>query len=128
MAHRGRRNADDLLAVELAAGKTLRDAAAAAGIAERTATRRWADPEFRVLVFQRRGDMVGRAVGELTDGMTTAAKTLRELLTCDSLAVRLGAARSLLEIGVRLRESLELEERVRMLEESENNDDEGDDD
>ena len=116
MAHRGRRNADDLLALELAAGKTLRDAALAAGIAERTATRRWADPEFRRLVSRHRGEMVGRAVGELADGMTDAAKTLRELLACESLAVRLGAARSLLEIGVKAREALELEERVRALE------------
>ena len=48
--------------------------------------------------------------------MTDAAKTLRELLTCKSHAVRLGAARSLLEIGVKAREVLELEERVRALE------------
>ena len=116
MAHRGRRNADALLALELAAGKTLRDAALAAGIAERTATRRWADPAFRRLVSRHRGEMVGRAVGELADGMTDAAKTLRELLDCESLAVRLGAARSLLEIGVKVREALELEERVRALE------------
>jgi len=116
MAGSGRRNADDVLALELAAGKTLRDAALAAGIAERTATRRWADPEFRRLVFRHRGEMVGRAVGELADGMTDAAKTLRELLTCESLAVRLGAARSLLEIGVKAREAIELEERVRILE------------
>ena len=40
-------------------------------------------------------------MGELADGMTEAAKTLRELLACESLAVRLGAARSLLEIGVK---------------------------
>ena len=93
MAHRGRRNADDVLALELAAGKTLRDAALAAGIAERTATRRWADPEFRRLVSRHRGEMVGRAVGELADGVTDAAKTLRELLACKSLAVRLGADR-----------------------------------
>ena len=41
MADRGRRNADDALALGLAVGKTLRDAAAAAGMAERTAARRW---------------------------------------------------------------------------------------
>lgn len=62
VAHRGRRNADDLLALELASGKTLRDAALAAGIAERPATRRWADPEFRRLVSRHRGEMVGGPV------------------------------------------------------------------
>ena len=38
---------DDALALELAAGQTLRDAAAAVGIGERTASRRWSDPDFR---------------------------------------------------------------------------------
>lgn len=118
MAGQGRQNADEALAMQLAAGKTIRDAAEAVGVAERTAGRRWADPEFRQLVSQLRGEMVGRAVGELADGMTEAAKTLRRLLTCDtSPATQLGAARSLLEIGVKARESLELEERIRVLEE-----------
>lgn len=116
MAHRGRQNADDALAVALAAGQTLRDAAAAVGMGERTATRRWADPAFRQLVSRHRGEMVSRAVGELADGMTAAAKTLRALLDCESPAVRLGAARSLLEIGVRACEAVELEERIRVLE------------
>jgi hypothetical protein len=40
MAGGGRRNADEALALALAGGQTLRDAAAAAGVAERTATRR----------------------------------------------------------------------------------------
>lgn len=40
VAGRGRHSADDALAAELAAGKTVRDAATAAGVAERTAFRR----------------------------------------------------------------------------------------
>ncbi len=43
VAHRGRRNADDALALALATGQTLRDAAQTAGIGERPASRRWAD-------------------------------------------------------------------------------------
>lgn len=116
MAHRGRRNADEPLALALARGVTLRDAAAEVGIGERTATRRWADPDFRRLVFRYRADLAGRAVGELADAMSAAAKTLRGLLDCESPAVRLGAARSLLEIGMKAREALDLEERVRALE------------
>jgi hypothetical protein len=53
MAHRGRRNADEALALALASGQTLRDAAAAAAISERTAARRWADPGFRRRVATR---------------------------------------------------------------------------
>jgi hypothetical protein len=116
MAGNGRQNADDAFALELAAGKTLRDAATAAGIGERTATRRWADPEFRLKVSRLRGEMIGRAVGVMADGMTDAAETLRALLRCKSPNVRLGAARSMLELGPKVRESSELDERVQALE------------
>jgi type VI secretion system secreted protein VgrG len=47
MAGNGRRNADEALALALTGGKTLREAAAVAGVAERTATSRWADEGFR---------------------------------------------------------------------------------
>jgi HEAT repeat protein len=53
----------------------------------------------------------------MADGMAEAADMLRQLLAAKSENVRLGAARSLLELGVKLREAVELEERVRLLEE-----------
>jgi len=119
VAHRGRRNADEALAVALAAGHTLRAAAGLAGIGERTATRRWADAAFRQRVGELRGELVQRSLGRLADGMAEAADVLRQLLGAETPpAVRLGAARSLLELGVRLRESVELEERVCELERS----------
>ncbi len=117
MAHRGRRNADEALALAVASGQTLRDAAAAAGIGERTATRRWADPAFRRRVGELRGDMVGAAAGRMADGMAEAADVLRALLDDGTTpAVRLRAARSMLELGVNLRESVELEGRLAALE------------
>jgi HEAT repeat protein len=60
--------------------------------------------------------MMQRSLGRMADGMTEAADVLRKLLAAESESVRLGAARSLLELGVRLRDSVELEERVRELE------------
>jgi hypothetical protein len=116
MAHCGRRNADEALALALATGQTLRDAAAATGIGERTATRRMADPAFRRRIGELRGNMVGRALGRMAEGMAEAADKLRELLTAESESVRLGAARALLELGVSLRESVELEARLVALE------------
>lgn len=117
MAHRGRQNADEAFALAVAAGQTLRDAAAAAGIGERTATRRWADLAFRQRVGELRGEMVSRALGKLADGMAEAGDVLRQLLAEPiPPAVRLGAARALLELGVKLRESVELEQRLATLE------------
>jgi HEAT repeat protein len=116
VAHRGRRNADEALALAVASGQSLRDAAGAVGVSERTAARRWADADFRRRVSALRGDMVQRCVGRMADGMAEAADVLRQLLSAESESVRLGAARSLLELGVKLRESAELEERVAALE------------
>src|SRR4051812_36093119 len=117
MSENGRRKrGDDALALALAAGKTLRDAAAIAGVAERTATRRWADPVFRSHVAELRADMMARALGQIADGMTDAATTLRKLLKAKSESVQLGACRALLEMGVKLRESVEMEARIAELE------------
>jgi HEAT repeat protein len=60
--------------------------------------------------------MVARAMGNITEGMTDAATTLRKLLKAKSESVRLSACRALLELGVKLRESVELEERIAELE------------
>jgi hypothetical protein len=117
MAGSGRRNADEALALALASGQTLRDAAAATGIGERTATRRWADTAFRRRVAELRGEMVGQAAGKMAGAMTAAVDTLRQLLDAGTPpAVRLGAARTMLELAVKLRESVELEARIAALE------------
>lgn len=88
MANSGRRKRDDeALAIAYAAGKTLRDAAAAAGIAERTATRRWADKEFRARVAELQSEMTSRAMGTLADGMADAGTVLRKLLDSKSESV-----------------------------------------
>jgi hypothetical protein len=117
MAHSDRRKADEALALAVAVGKTLRDAALAVGIGERTAARRWADPDFRRRVSELRGEIVARSLGRMADGMNEAADELRRLLGARSEAVRLGAARSLLELSVKLRDSTELEMRLAALEE-----------
>jgi hypothetical protein len=116
MAEIGRRKGDDALLLALATGETVRDAARSAGIGERTATRRVADPDFRRRITEIRAAMIGRALGRLADGMVEAADMLRRLLDAQSENVRLGAARTLLELGVKLRENVELEERLQALE------------
>jgi hypothetical protein len=112
----GRKNADEALALALATGQTLRTAAATASVGERTAARRWVDPAFRRRVAELRGELVGLALGKLADGMAEAAGVLRHLLTAESESIRLGACRAMLELGVKLRERVEMEERVKALE------------
>jgi HEAT repeat protein len=117
MAENGRaKRGDEALLLALAGGATVRDAARSAGIGERTATRRLADPGFRRRVAENRADMVARALGKLADGATEAVDTLRKLLGAEADTVKLGAARSILELGTKLREAVELEERLAELE------------
>jgi hypothetical protein len=115
MAGNGRRNAD-VLALALAAGDSVSEAAQKAGMAERTAYRRLDDPAFRQRIQTLRGEMIGQALGRMADSMTEAADVLRGLLRADAETIRLGAARSLLDLGVKLRDSIELGARIAELE------------
>src|SRR5262249_58592358 len=74
------------------------------------------DPGFRRQVHDLRAQMLGQAAGRVADGMAEAAGCLRDLLKAKAESVRLSAARSLLELGVRLRDSVELGERIAALE------------
>jgi hypothetical protein len=60
--------------------------------------------------------MIGRAVGRLAGNMEASAYVLRLLLVDEKSTVRLGAARANLELGVKLHESVQLEERIAALE------------
>ena len=117
VAHRGRHSADDKLAAALASGLTVRDAAAVADVAERTATRRMADAGFRRQVVELRSATVRSAAGKLADGMTAAADTLRGLLTHADDSLRLRAASKLLELGLKTWQVVDLETQVSELSE-----------
>jgi soluble lytic murein transglycosylase-like protein len=105
MAVRGRKNGDDRLALELAAGKTVADAAAAACLSQRTAYRRLDDPQFCGRLARLQHEMIAQAVGRLAEAATKAADRLVALLDAESETVRLGAARSILEHALKRRES-----------------------
>ena len=101
----------------LAVGATVEQAAERAGVSASTVHRRRREPEFARRVDEARAELVTRAVARVSASATVAADTLRELLgAATPPAVRLGAARSILELGVKLREHEELAARVAALE------------
>ena len=117
MAQRGRRNADQALAMALACGATIEAAARSAGVSDTTAYRRLKDPEFVRLLEKTRCDLVERTMGMLTGAAGEAVKTLLGLMRENTPpTVRLGAARATLEIGMKLREAYDLQARVAILE------------
>jgi hypothetical protein len=116
MAHRGKANADELIATALAAGATAAEAATQAKVNPRTVFRRLQDQGFRDRVAELRGQMLSRTLGKLSDGTVEAAEALREMVKEETGAVRLGAAKALIDLTVKVRESVDLEEQVKELE------------
>src|SRR4051794_10240778 len=113
MAHQGRRNADDQLRLALACGATVEAAARQAGVSPRTAYRRLGDPAFRLAVATLRVEMIQRTAATLTAAGGEAVKALVALLAAaEPGPVRLGAAKAILEIGIKFREVADLEQRL----------------
>lgn len=110
------RKGDSQLITALAAGASINDAAQMAQVSQRTVYRRLKDATFRRCVADARGQFIAAAMGRLAKASTRAVETLLELLTADADSVKLGAARSILEFSSRLRETVELAERVNELE------------
>jgi len=101
----------------LACGATWETAAQRAGVSKATVQRRMKDPAFRQRLQDLGADMVKRASAGLTAASGEAIKTLVSLMPPTiPHAVRLGAAKTTLETGIRLREVADTEERLAALE------------
>ena len=119
MTDKPRKKAEDALLLALACGASVDQAARQCSLSTRTVYRRLADSAFRQQLQALRADLVQRTAGALTAAATEAVRTLLELQKPSAPpAVRLGAARSVLELGLKLREAADLEERLAALEES----------
>jgi transposase-like protein len=121
---------DDGFALAIASGTSIKEAARSAGVSQSTAYRRLKDPAFLRRVSEIRASFLNEAVGLLSEAANEAVSTLKALLTARAESVRLSAARAILELGPKLREQAELEERVTALEraaagESDEEEDEG---
>jgi hypothetical protein len=117
MAQRGRKNADQVLAMTLAFGATLEAAAEKAGVSAKTAYRRSKDPSFRERILEIRAELVTRTSATITAAGQEFVKTLLELVKPPTPpAVRLGAAKAGLEIGMKAREIASLETRIAAME------------
>jgi hypothetical protein len=112
-----RKKNEDALLLALACGATVEAAAKQCGICDRTVYRRLKEPAFKAKLSEMRSDMVRRAAGMLTAAASAAVNTLLSLQKESAPpAVRLGAARAILELGIKVREMAELENRIAALE------------
>ena len=107
---------DDSLALALSTGQTIIEAARAAGVSERTARRRWAEPDFRRLVAEFRGEVIAQAASRLAASMTHAADRLVQLVDSPDPRTALAAAKAVVSLGLLAREKIDNETLVRELE------------
>ena len=105
------------LAVRLASGCTVRDAAGEIGCSESHAYRIANLHACKMRVSELRAEMTNRAVGELAAGAALAVQTLVELLQpVHEPQTRLNAAKALLGLLAPLQEAHELRQRITDLE------------
>ena len=117
MAGSKRKKNEEQLLLALACGATVEAAARQCSLSERTVYNRLADDEFKKRLDEIHTDMVQRSAGMLTAAAGEAVRTLLALQK-ESIphAVRLGAARAILEVGMKIRQVVELEQRMAELE------------
>jgi transposase-like protein len=107
---------DPMLALALAGGQPIAAVADQFGLSRRTIERRLADPAFRRLVADFRGQLIAAALGLLAENMTRAARAIAGLIDSPREHIRLRAARTLIHAGLRVRDSVDLGDRIRDLE------------
>lgn len=117
MSVSGRRNADQALLASLATGATAEQAAKAAGVGVTTVYRCLRDPDFQTRLTALKAKGLELAVSVLGQASGEASEHLQKLLNARSETVQLGAARSIIELGLRMREAVEIEKRLQALEE-----------
>ena len=119
MAHNGTLSARQqrFLAV-LLTSPTVRAAAEAAGISERTGWRYLADAEVKRALSQALDSELAHATRRAVTAMTGALETLEGIHRDPGAptGARVSAARAILDVGPKLREALDLAERVARLE------------
>lgn len=114
-APRAKRDIDGALALYLASGMTIANAAERAGVCERTARRRLKEPKFRRRLDALKREVVGRAVAMLANGMAHAAERLIGLVDSPDEKIALTASKAVLEIGMRFRKAEEIERKLQDL-------------
>ena len=108
---------DAPLAMALASGCSVKQAATEAGVSERTAFRRLNDLSFRKHVHEIRRVALEEAISKLSAAGSSAVDAMLSLMTSDvPPSTRLAAARAVLEFGCRLRETNDFETRLSELE------------
>lgn len=113
---RGRSASDESVIALLAGGATVREAAVASGVSERTIARRLNEPAFVQKVAEVRSSLVASAAARLAGGMSGAADVLRDQLKSADPHVQHKSAVKLIELTLKVQEVTELRQKLEELE------------
>lgn len=118
MSGKTRHNADDQLIEALARGQTQTEAAQLAGCSVRTVARRLTDAGFAGRVETFRDALLEQGAARMGGLVELAATTLRQLMeaTDSPPAAKLGAAKTVIDAALKLRDTLLIEKRLAALE------------
>jgi HAMP domain-containing protein len=106
------------LAVEVALGSSIRDAAKTIGCSEQTAYNLSCDSSFQTRVAEIRSESVSAAVGKLSRAVGRAVDVLEALLDSEDSKDRFNAAKTILQTLAPLSELGELRRRIDQLEQA----------
>jgi hypothetical protein len=118
MEQNGTLEKDSMLALALAAGVSIADASAQTGVGRTTIYRKLENPAFARQVAEFRDGLIGTALGRIADAMTHGAEVLAQMLDSPQEHIRIRAARALISLGLRLRDSMDLTARMREVEQA----------
>ena len=100
----------------LLSNPTIKDAAAAAGVAESTVWRLMQRDDFQKAYREAQEKIFDGALGSLQGATTSAVDCLIRNLSCGTPSAEVQAAKTILDFTMKARELLDLGERVRELE------------
>jgi hypothetical protein len=110
------RDSDSLMIEATAFGWSEKRIAEYANVSVRTIRRRKADHGFMGKVRQLRKEMLEQSGAKLVKSLGKAIARLEKLLKCDKENIQLAASRSLIELCIRMRETVDHEERIASIE------------
>lgn len=108
---------DELLMLAILRGESVVDAAEGANVSTATAHRRLREPAFAGELHRRRSELVESSFAKLLTASGKAADRLAVLVESSDSNVALKAAKSLLELAMKMRAECEFDRRLAALEE-----------
>lgn len=103
---------------ELIKSGSRKEAAARVGVSVGTIDRWHRDKTFKIMLAKTQNQATHAITAQVWNALTAATETLQRNMTCGSPVSEIRAASAMFDVALRLRDALELDERLTRLEEA----------